>query len=279
MTQEKSFIDIVNHYIESDSVTLPVFSAAASRVQQELAKKEPDIRIIERVITADQSLSSQVLKTANSSFYKGLSEISTIRNAIIRLGIKEIQKIVLLATTRNTFQCKDKRINLVIKRLWQHSVGCAYGAVWICKRHDFDVNPSEAFFGSLFHDVGKLFILMVIEHIKQKNKQVKITPNLMMEAMVKLHTTQGYKLLEHWNVPHQFAVVARDHHSLEIDQNNTLLLIVRMADLVCRKLGISTDPPQDIMLPSTIEANLLNMSELDIAELEIYLEDSKVLTA
>ncbi len=279
MTQEKSFIDIVNHYIESDSVTLPVFSAAASRVQQELAKKEPDIRIIERVITADQSLSSQVLKTANSSFYKGLSEISTIRNAIIRLGIKEIQKIVLLATTRNTFQCKDKRINLVIKRLWQHSVGCAYGAVWICKRHDFDVNPSEAFFGSLFHDVGKLFILMVIEHIKQKNKQVKITPNLMMEAMVKLHTTQGYKLLEHWNVPHQFAVVARDHHSLEIDQNNTLLLIVRMADLVCRKLGISTDPPLDIMLPSTIEANLLNMSELDIAELEIYLEDSKVLTA
>lgn len=279
MTQKKSFIDIVNHHIQSGAVTLPVFSAAASKVQQELAKKEPDIRIIEKVIISDQSLSSQVLKTANSSFYKGLAEISTIRNAIIRLGIKEIQKIVLLAATRNTFKCKDKLINLVLKRLWQHSVGCAYGAVWICKRHDFDVKPSEAFFGSLFHDVGKLFILMVIEHIKQKNKQVKITPSLIMESMVKLHTTQGYKLLEHWNVPHQFAVVARDHHNLEVDQINTLLLIVRMANLVCGKLGISTDPPQDIMLSATMEANLLNMSELDIAELEIYLEDSKVLTA
>jgi hypothetical protein len=39
MNQQKSFIDIVNHYIQSDTVTLPVFSAAASRVQQELAKK------------------------------------------------------------------------------------------------------------------------------------------------------------------------------------------------------------------------------------------------
>lgn len=279
MSERTSFIDIVNHYIESDTVTLPVFSAAASKVQQELAKKEPDIRVIEKVITADQSLSSQVLKTANSAFYSGLSEISTIRNAIVRLGMKEIQKVVLLATTRNTFQCKDKVINLIVKRLWQHSVGCAYGAVWICKRHDYDVEPSEAFFGSLFHDVGKLFILMVIEHIKQKNKQVKITPNLMMEAMVKLHTTQGYKLLEHWNVPQQFSIIARDHQSPEIDQTNTLLLIVRMANLACHKLGISVAPALDIMLPATREANLLNMSELDIAELEIHLEDCKVLSA
>ncbi|MBM9514633.1 HDOD domain-containing protein [Desulfogranum marinum] len=279
MTQQKSFIDIVNHYIQSDTVTLPVFSAAASRVQQELAKKEPDIRIIERIITADQSLSSQVLKTANSAFYKGLSEISTIRNAIIRLGVKEIQKIVLLAATRNTFQCKDKLINLIVKKLWQHSVGCAYGAVWICKRHDYDVDPSKAFFGGLFHDVGKLFILMVIEHIKQKNKQTKITPSLIMESMVKLHTTQGYQLLKHWNVPNQFAVVARDHHLLDIDQENTLLLIVRMANQVCCKLGINTEPSQDIMLSATMEANLLNISEMDIAELEIYLEDSRVLTA
>lgn len=279
MTQQKSFIDIVNHYIQSDTVTLPVFSAAASRVQQELAKKEPDIRIIERIITADQSLSSQVLKTANSAFYKGLSEISTIRNAIIRLGVKEIQKIVLLAATRNTFQCKDKLINLIVKKLWQHSVGCAYGAVWICKRHDYDVDPSEAFFGGLFHDVGKLFILMVIEHIKQKNKQTKITPSLIMESMVKLHTTQGYQLLKHWNVPNQFAVVARDHHRLDIDQENTLLLIVRMSNQVCCKLGINTEPSQDIMLSATMEANLLNISEMDIAELEIYLEDSRVLTA
>lgn len=100
-----------------------------------------------------------------------------------------------------------------------------------------------------------------------------------MESMAKLHTTQGYNLLEHWNVPHKFAVIARDHHNLEIDQVNTLLLIVRMADQVCRKLGISIDPPQDIMLSATMEANLLNMSEMDIAELEIYLENSKVLTA
>lgn len=279
MPQKQSFIDLVNHYLESGQVSLPVFSAAASRVQQELAKKEPDVRIIEQVIAADQALSTEVLKTANSAFYRGLTEVSTIRNAIMRLGIKEISIIVILATTKNTFKIKDKMINLIVKRLWQHSVGSAYGAVWLCKRHDYGIEKDHAFFAGLFHDVGKLFILMVIEHLKLENKLTKITPVLLLEAMDKLHTSQGYKVLEHWNVPHQFATIARDHHQDDFDHKDLLLTIVRMANLVCRKLGISPNPPMDIMLPATIEANLLNLSELDLAELEIFLEDSKMLTA
>ncbi|WP_028584036.1 HDOD domain-containing protein [Desulfogranum mediterraneum] len=279
MTAKTSFIDIVQHYLESDTITLPVFSAAASRIQQELAKKEPNITIIEQVITADQSLSTQVLKTANSPFYRGLAEISTVRTAIMRLGIKEVAKIVLMATTKNTFRCQDKLVKMIMKRLWQHSVGTAYGTVWLCKRHEYGVEQSQAFFAGLFHDVGKLFILMVIEHIKQQKQQVRVTPSLMIEAMTKLHTSQGSKLLEHWNVPQPFVVVARDHHDLELDQSNTLLLLVRMASQVCSKLGISPVPAQEIVLPATLEASLLNLSELDLAELEIFLEDNKVLTA
>ncbi|PID72180.1 MAG: hypothetical protein CSB34_03760 [Desulfobulbus propionicus] len=279
MAQEQSFIDLVNHYLVSGQVSLPVFSAAASRIQQELAKKEPGIRVIEQVIAADQALSTEVLKTANSSFYRGLTEISNIRNAIMRLGIKEISNIVILATTKNTFKIKDKMINLILKRLWQHSVGSAYSAAWICKRHDYGVEKDDAFFAGLFHDIGKLFILMVIEHIKRQNKLTQITPVLLLEAMDKLHTTQGHKILEYWNVPDQFAVIARDHHLEDFDQSNTLLTIVRMANMTCRKLGISPNPPVDTMLPATTEANLLNLSELDLAELEIFLEDSKVLNA
>ncbi len=274
-----ALIDVVNKYLESDSVTLPVFNPSAARIQQELAKKEPSISAIEKIITTDQSLSTQVIKTANSTFYRGLAKVSTVRNAIMRLGMKEIAQIVLMSTTRNTFKCNDKLINLIMRRLWQHSVGCAYGAVWLSKRHNYGIEQSQAFFGGLFHDVGKLFILMVIEHVKQQNKQVKITPNLMLEAMDSLHTSQGYKLLEHWNVPNQFSVIARDHHTQEVDSANGLMLLVRMADMVCSKLGISTRPPKDILLPATPEATLLNLSEVDIAELEIFLEDSRALTS
>ena len=112
-----SLIDVINHFIESDTVSLPVFNTNASLIQQQLAKPEPDLKIVEKIINSDQALSSQVLKIANSSFYRGLTEVGTVRAAIMRLGMKEIEKIVLLASSKNLYVCKDKTITQVMKKL------------------------------------------------------------------------------------------------------------------------------------------------------------------
>lgn len=279
MSTPVSLIDVINRCIESDSVSLPVFNTAAARVQQEMARKEPSLQVLERVITSDQALSTQVLKIANSPFYRGLAEVGTVRSAVMRLGMKEIEQIVLLATSRQHFASKDRTISLLMKKLWQHAVGCAYGTVWLAKRHTYGVEQSQAFFGGLFHDVGKLLILVIIEHVKRKNTALKLTDGLLLEAMAKLHAREGNKLLTQWNMPDYFCVVARDHHTVEIDDKNTLLLLVRMANLVCHKLGIGLVKDTALVLPATVEANLLNLSEIDLAELEIALEDTAVLSS
>lgn len=278
MTAPVSLIDVINRCIESDSVILPVFNTAAARIQQEMARTEPSLQVLERVITSDQALSTQVLKIANSPFYRGLAEVGTIRAAVMRLGMKEIEQIVLLATSRQHFISKDKAISLLMKKLWQHAVGCAYGTVWLAKRHTYGIDQSQAFFGGLFHDVGKLLILVVIEHVKRENRALKITDGLLLEAMAKLHAREGNKLLRQWNMPDAYCLIARDHHAVEIDDKNTLLLLVRMANLTCHKLGIGLVEDSSLVLPATVEANLLNLSEIDLAELEIALEDTAVLS-
>lgn len=278
MNAPVSLVDVINRFIESDAVKLPVFNSASTRIQEEMAKKEPEIKIIEKVITADQALATQVLKIANSSFYRGLAEVGTVRAAIMRLGMEEIARIVLLATSRQQFNSADKAINLLMKKLWQHAVGCAYGAVWLARRYSYGVDQSQAFFGGLFHDVGKLLVLVIIEQIKRKNKNLKITEALLLEAMAKLHAREGAKLLAQWNMPEYFCVVARDHHASEVDEKNLLLLMVRMANLVCHKLGIGLEADATLVLPTTLEASLLNLTEIDLAELEIALEDTAVLT-
>ena len=277
MAAPLSLVDVINRFIESDAVTLPVFNSASSRIQQEMAKPEPSIQVIEKIITSDQALSSQVLKIANSSFYRGLAEIGTVRAAILRLGFKEIEQVVVLATSRQHFKSSDKTINLLMKKLWQHAVGCAYGTVWLARRYTYGVDQSQAFFGGLFHDVGKLLVLVIIEQVKRRNKTLKITDALLLEAMDKLHPREGAKLLAQWNMPEYFYVVVRDHHSMEIDDKNFLLLLVRMANMVCHKLGIGLSKNPALILPATLEAGLLNLTEIDLAELEIVLEDTAVL--
>ncbi|MBP7517321.1 MAG: HDOD domain-containing protein [Desulfobulbus sp.] len=274
-----SLLDVINRYIAADTLSLPVFNNAAVRLQMELVKPEPDLRVIEQVITSDQALSSQVLKIANSAFYRGLVEVGTVRAAIIRLGMREIGRIVLMAASEQHFRSRDRTIALVMKKLWQHSVGCAYGTAWLARRRDCGVEQSQAFFAGLFHDVGKLFVLMVIEQIKRKNKSLKLTDSLLMEAMNRLHAREGSRLLTRWNMPGHLHVIARDHHNAEIDAQNRLLVLVRMANLVCRKLGIGLAEDGSLLLAATPEANLLGLTGTDLAELEGALEDTRVLSS
>ncbi|CAN2039001.1 HDOD domain-containing protein [Candidatus Magnetomoraceae bacterium gMMP-15] len=275
MTQKKSFVDIINEYLVSEKTHLPAFNKTSMRIQQEINKKNPNIKAIEKMIICDQALTGQVLRMANSSFYRGLKKVSTIQNAIVRLGINEIANIATLIGHKKIFKSKDPFLNELMKKLWQHSVGCAIASQWLAKFSGFTSLSHEAFVAGLLHDVGKLFILTVIESIKLSGK-IKFNPpkTLINEAMISLHTNQGYSLMKNWNIPENYCIVARDHHLEEFDSNNTLLIIVRLANQTCNKMGIGITEDSSTILATTTEADLLGLSEIKLAELEIKLEDT-----
>jgi len=277
MAGQESLIDIVKEYIASGKAELPVFSSSAMRVQQELVKEEPNLQVLEKIISCDQSLSSQVLKIANSAFYKGLVEVATIKAAIVRLGMQEIGRIALLASAKNQFRSKNPTLNRMMKQLWQHSVGTALGAYWVSKRCKFEHLAGHAFFAGLLHDVGKLFVIVVLDQLKKQNKDLYITEALILEAIESLHTEQGYALMQRWNMPEQYCLVVRDHHTEEFDSKDMLLTIVRVANMICIKIGIGPLHDPDLNPTNSLEMSLLNLSEIDIAELEIMLEDTPTL--
>jgi len=279
MQKKVSFVDLIQKFIDEGDVVLPVFNTAAMKVQQELVKKEPSMQVLINTISGDQSLSSQVLQMANSSFYKGLVEVTTIKAAIVRLGMQEVGRIGLLASSKNQFHTRESEHKIIMRRLWQHSVGCAMGAKWLARRCDLKELESEVFFAALFHDVGKLFVLMVVEQIRKKKKTIKSTSSLLNEAMASLHSNQGYNLMKKWNIPESYCIVARDHHIKTFDTKNLMLALVRVANLVCNKIGVGLKTEPDLVVSSTEEAQVLNLKELDLAELEILLEDTRILTS
>jgi len=128
LQQKKMFLEMINDYLTSDKTQLPAFDMTAFRIQQEIAKEDSDIGLIEKLIINDQALTVQVLKVANSSFYKGRVKGATVRNAITRIGIKEVANIVMLVTQQKSYESKDKFIKINMDKLWRHSMGCAMGA-------------------------------------------------------------------------------------------------------------------------------------------------------
>ena len=163
MGQEKSLIEIIQGYLDSDNVKLPAFSSNALRIQNEISREEPDIRMVEKLIISDQALTSSVLKYSNSSFFKGFAEVLTVKQAIVRLGINEVSNIVIMINHENNFQSKDPFVQSIMLKLWRHSVGCAISASWLSKNCSLAGLSNEVFVAGLLHDVGKLLILKVID--------------------------------------------------------------------------------------------------------------------
>lgn len=279
MSENVSLIEMINEQLASGTTRLPVFNETAHRIQQETLKEDPDMNRVEKMVIKDQSLTGEVLKVANSAFYKGLDQITTIRQAIVRLGYKKISDLVILVTQKNNFESKDPFINKTMAKLWRHSVGCAIGSNWLATHCEFHDLSGQAFFAGLLHDIGKLFILSVIEDIRKTKKiDQLLSDTLLNEVMMSLHTEHGYSLMKTWNLPEKYCEITRDHHEEEFDSKNYLLIMVRLSNIACNKMGIGTHVESDTLLTATTEADLLGLSEIDVAKLEVILEDSIALT-
>ncbi len=273
-----SLVELVAQRILSGEARLPVFHATAARIQQEISKEDPDPRRIEQLVGSDQALTAEVLRFSNSAFYKGLNQVTTVRSAIVRLGVNEVANIVMTVTHENQFRSPNPLVHGLMRKLWRHALGTAIAAHWLARTCGLPALVHEAFFAGLLHDVGKLFVLTVVEELPRTAPQAAaLSPALLEEAMDRLHAAEGYRLMQHWDLPEVYAGVVRDHHRPAAEGDPALLQLVRLADRVCNKAGLGLAPPPPEAPGTTPEARALRVSEIDLARLEIELEDSPLL--
>jgi putative nucleotidyltransferase with HDIG domain len=215
---------------------------------------------------------------ANSTFFTGLSKVTTVKDAIMRLGVKQVTNLVLLVTQGRQYHTTTRLMGLYGKSLWQHAVSCALGTKWLAERLGHKSLAHEAFLAGLLHDIGKLFLLQVLENLQNAGKyHFSLSKVMVLEVMESLHAEQGARLLQEWNLPELYCHVARQHHADSIEGDHCVLLLVRLVNCACHKLGIGTQHNPTIVLATTPEAQHLEAPELLLAELEIMLEDALAL--
>ncbi|MCP4718176.1 MAG: HDOD domain-containing protein, partial [Desulfobacteraceae bacterium] len=221
----------------------------------------------------DQSLAADVIARANSAFFKGISRVTTIKEAATRLGLTELANCVMMATQSVNYNSKNKFSQQYMKAMWQHSVATATGSQWIVQRCGYPELANKAFLSGLMHDIGKLLVLKAFEILQNmKGQKTKISINAKREFLKVLHAEYGFELMTQWNLPEEYCIVCRDHHNEDFDEENPLLIATRLANLACKKIGIGINKEPDIIMVTSSEASIFNLSEIALAELEINLE-------
>ncbi len=275
----RSITDIVSEHIAANRTQLPVFDGTSRRIQEMLESPEFDVSEIERLIASDPVIAAALLRVANSSFYGGLEKVTSPSEALLRLGAKQVAKLVMMVGQKQSYRLRDAKLAPLVDALWHHAVGCALGAEWLAKRLRRTDVAAEVFMASLLHDIGKLFLLRVLDDLKAANASFNPAEPLVRELMTSMHSEQGARLLESWNIPESFCTIARHHHDDEVDERNTALLLVRLVNVACNKLGIGLETGTDLDLAALEEAQILRVGDVLAAELEICLEDAAELAA
>jgi putative nucleotidyltransferase with HDIG domain len=235
----------VNHREEilSKVRSIPSLPAAAVEVARLIQDPEADFSEVAGAIGYDPGLTANVLRVANSAYYGGSRSISSVKEAVVRLGAKRIFQMVVASSVQPLVHKPVKGYDLPPGELWEHSVAVALGTDEIASF--FSLKPPDyAFTAALVHDVGKIVLGTFVEvdaaPIMELAYKEKLSFDLAERRVLGIdHAEAGAALLEAWNLPQRVVDVVRWHHQPECFEGDTLLCdLVHAADQVSMVIGV-----------------------------------------
>ena len=265
----------IRRLLTTQPIDLPVFHPIAIRLQQMLEVPDFTMDAVIALASEDPSLAGQILKVANSTVYVGRVRTETIKDAVIRLGAKQVSNLAMAASHAGLHVSKHPVINSFMQSLWQHSHACAVGSRLLARSAGYAQFADQAYMAGLLHDVGKLYLLKALERLNNAGvAQAALEHELLMEIFLELHVDQGDRLMEHWNMPKSFAKIVAKHHDVKYDTSDTVLTVVRLVNSACKIKGIGLVKDPTINLLGMPETNLLQLEQDELDDMLESLDDS-----
>ncbi len=222
--------------------TVPSLPAVVVQLRQYLNDPDVDFEELAKVIEYDPGLTVNVLRLANSSYFGWSGTISSVREAISRLGTARIFQMVLCMMVAPLVSKPIQGYDLDSGDLWQHSIATAVCSEQLALKLKL-ADSADAFTAGLLHDIGKVilgtFIDVDDEPIKAKMQSDSLAFNEAEKAVLDIdHAEVAGILLQNWSLPDEVVDAARLHH--EPDQggaNPQLTDLIHLADVLCMKVG------------------------------------------
>ncbi len=128
-----------------------VLPFVAQRVLEQVNNENTTIADMTDIIEKDQTISASILRISNSAFYGLRSEVSSLRQAILVLGLNAIKDLVITVSTKSQF----KNFGITEKMMWDHAVGAGIASRLISSDLEREVQD-VSFLSGLMHDFGKV---------------------------------------------------------------------------------------------------------------------------
>jgi HD-like signal output (HDOD) protein len=183
--------------IAAKSLALPMLPQVTAQVLQLVNNADSDAAALSKLIQSDQALAGHVMRIANSAAYSPTAKMTSLQQAIARLGMQNIAEIATAATMGpSMFQVAG--FEPLIKEIWLSSLATAVWAREIARQGRRNVEST--FLCGLLFQIGRPVVLQTVLDISQSDG-LEITPDEVSELMDNYQTEVGTVLVNYWQLP------------------------------------------------------------------------------
>lgn len=182
---------------------LPSVAIMLSRITR---SDDTSIGDVVRVLEQDQMLAGSVLRLVSSPLYASRSPVTSLHQAVVRLGLKSLRSVVFEAALRGgIFNLPD--YHETVEQVRRHSTTSAYIARIACEA--CGVDKDDGFICGLLHDVGFSALLLSVSHV-EKGASPRL--DALWTDIDGMHERASSLVARLWDLPAEICDTVGHHH-------------------------------------------------------------------
>jgi HD-like signal output (HDOD) protein len=193
----KSLEESLRQAILEGFVEVPMLPEVANRALSLTQDPEASAAQMAELIQGDQSLAGHVMRIANSVAYTPMANITSLQQAVARLGMNVICEIALTAVLGaklfNTPGYED-----YVDFNWQHALATSLWSKEIARQAHLD--QETAFLAGLLHSIGRPAVLQTLLELASQ-KEISVTPELVHRLEKKYSQSVSELVVMRWKMP------------------------------------------------------------------------------
>ncbi len=274
---KKVMLDTIQEFKEG-KIKLPHLPRIVNEIQSVAFDPESTVDDLARVIERDGVISMKLISLANSSWYRRMEEIYSVRRAIPLLGFRETQGIIMAIAYRDLYEVKDLEYGVVMENLWIHSLASAHGAAALAKRLAHQ-DADRYFLLGLLHDIGKVPLLRVFSERRQMLRHIEM--GTLLSHIERIYPIISEEILRRWKFGEDAIRVIRFQAPQPVESDaGQDVRIVRLASRLSSYIGYGDGmDPEDVVPGDLDSAKVLGLSSEMLEETAAGVEEAVRRTA
>ncbi len=220
---------------------LPPLPATSAEIITVLSDPLFEVSHLIRLVTLEPTLTSHLLKIANSAAHGVPHTVSSVGEAVVRLGSGTVLAMSLAISTKPLAMLDVSAFGLSVSEFWRHGIASVAAAETMQNRRISHFGPGFCT-AALLHDFGKIILASHIcpEQLQQMREYRESMPGTdaiqaEREILGVDHATAGGIVTRYWKLPDDVTLAIEQHHN-EVDWKSDLQSGVILANQIAHDI-------------------------------------------